>query len=245
MWIKGSVAVCASALALVAATAGTAGARGSAGADPRSNFPIRSLPDACWTSPKGASCLRASVRYLDRARARLGQPPYALPRNFVSMTAPQQVLVLTNLDRMLYRLAPIPGLTAGLNRDAAHGVRYQNDPEPSHAGWGAYTSNWAGGYPNIVMAYEGWMYDDGMGSGNLDCTARNHSGCWGHRHDILWRFGHDGALAMGAAAKTGRRGSGYAMLLEQTRPGIHPSYTYRWAWAVRAGAHARRAPAHS
>src|SRR5438552_2577167 len=110
---------CAAAAAVVAVTAGTAGAHGSAGANPRSNFPIRALPDVCWGSPTGAACQRAGVRYLNRARARLGQPPYTLPRNFLSLKPSQQVLVLTNLDRMLYGLAPIPGLTAGLNRDAA------------------------------------------------------------------------------------------------------------------------------
>ena len=245
MRIQARGVLCAVAVALAAVTTGSAGAQGPVGANPRSNFPIRTLPDACWSSPTGAACVRAAVRYLDRARARMGQPPYALPRNFASRKPPQQALILTNLDRMLYGLAPVPGLTARLNHDAAHGVRIQNDPEPSHRDWGAYTSNWAGGYPNIVMAYEGWMYDDGPGSGNLDCTLHNHSGCWGHREDILWRFGHSGALALGAAAKTGRGGSSYAMLLEQVRPGHHPAYTYRWAWAVRAGAHAVRDRRHA
>jgi hypothetical protein len=176
------------------------------------------------------------VAYLDRARAKLGQPPYDLPRNFVSLTAPEQALVLTNLDRILYRLAPIPGLTASLDRAASAGVRAQTDPAPGN-GWYAFTSNWAGGYPNIVLAYEGWMYDDGLGSGNLDCTPNHRAGCWGHRHDILWRFDPHGALAMGAAAHTADGGrSGYAMLLEQVRPGERLAYTYRWRQAVRAGA---------
>jgi hypothetical protein len=30
-----------------------------------------------------------------------------------------------------------------------------------------------------------WMYDDGLGSYNIDCTAQNTSGCWGHRNNIL------------------------------------------------------------
>ena len=244
MRIQARTVACGLTLMLIAATAGPAGAQGPVGPNPRSNFPIRTLPNACWSSPKGASCVRIAVRYLDGARKRLGQPPYALPRNFVRLGPAQQVLVLTNLDRMLYGLAPIPGLTSGLNRDAAHGVRSENDPQPSRGGWGGYTSNWAGGYPNIVMAYEGWMYDDGPGSGNLDCSPTNRRGCWGHREDILWRFGHNGALAMGAAAQKVRGASGYAMLLEQLRPGIHPAYTYRWTRAVRAGAHGVRVRAH-
>jgi hypothetical protein len=229
----GAVAI----LALALAGAGTQTAlAGPVGANPRVNFPIRTLPGACWHAPNGATCIRASVAYLDRARAKLGQRPYVLPRNFVSLTPPEQALVLTNLDRIHYRLGPVPGLTASLDQAAAAGVRANNDPLPAR-GWMAYTSNWAGGYPNMVLAYEGWMYDDGPGSGNLDCTPGDRAGCWGHRHDILWRFGSGGPLAMGAAARIGSRGgSGYAMLLEQVRPGSHPRYSYRWSQAVRAGA---------
>jgi hypothetical protein len=236
MRVRATVTVTALALALAGVIGQGAAAQGPVGADPQSNFPLGALPDACWQAPMGASCIRASVAYLDRARAKLGQPGYVLPRNFVSLTPPEQVLVLTNLDRLLYRLAPVPGLTAALDRSASAGVRAQTDPEPG-AGWYAFTSNWAGGYPNIVLAYEGWMYDDGPGSGNLDCTPSHRSGCWGHRHDILWRFDPDGALAMGAAAHTASGGrSSYAMLLEQARPGVAPVYTYRWRQAIRAGA---------
>lgn len=229
------------ALALVVTVAGSlaqsAAGEGPVGANPRSNFPLRALPSPCWHAPTGAACLRASVALLDRARASLGQPRYALPRGFVSLSAPEQAFVLTNLDRRLYGLSPIPGLTRGLDRAAAAGVRALRDPRPA-AGWGAYTSNWAGGYPNIVLAYEGWMFDDGPGSGNLDCTRTNRSGCWGHRHDILWRFAPAGPLAMGAAAGRSSRGEpSFAMLLEQERPGIRPAYVYRWVQAVRAGAH--------
>lgn len=224
------------ALALAGALAQTAPAEGPVGTNPRANFPIRTLPGTCWTAPRGATCLRAAISYLNRARARLGQPRYALPRGFISLTAPEQAFVLTNLDRLRYGLSPVPGLTSSLDRAAAAGARVQNDPQPV-GGWDAFTSNWAGGFPNIVLAYEGWMYDDGPGSGNLDCTPVNHSGCWGHRHDILWRFGPGGPLAMGAAARTSGGRSSYAMLLEQERPGSRPAYTYRWAQAVRAGAH--------
>jgi hypothetical protein len=228
--------VTASAVVLAGSMAQVAAGEGPVGANPRSNFPIGSLPGACWSAPAGAACIRAGVAYLDRARASLGQAQYVLPSDFVSLSPSEQALVLTNLDRMQYGLSPIPGLTATLDRAAAAGVRAQNDPQPP-SGWEGYTSNWAGGYPNIVLAYEGWMYDDGPGSGNLDCTASNRSGCWGHRHDILWRFAPVGPLAMGAAAGTGSPGSSsFAMLLEQERPGIHPAYSYRWAQAVTAGA---------
>jgi len=234
MRIKTSAALVAVTLALVGSLTGPASAQGPVGANPRSNFSVGALPSACWSSPRGARCIKAGVRYLDKARAKLGQSPYVLPRGFVWLSPAQQVLVLTNLDRKSYGLSPVPGLTAALDRDAAGGVRAANDPVPGKQSWIGFTSNWAGGYPNIVLAYEAWMYDDGPGSGNLDCTVRNRAGCWGHRHDILWRFGSHGALAMGAAAMKGPHGSpGYAMLLVQERPGVHPAYTFRWTQAVR------------
>jgi hypothetical protein len=207
-----------------------------AGSDPSSNFSVGSLPSACETNPTGAVCIGASVSYLDQARARLGQPAYALPSDFVSLSPPQQVLVLTNLDRTLYNLPPITGVTDALDQDAAAAVPSDSDPQPSTSEWYGYTSNAAWGDENIVLAYEGWMYDDGPGSGNVDCTSSDPSGCWGHRHDILWQFG-PGALAMGAAAGTDSGGNpSYTMLLMQGSPTYTPAYTYTWSQALADGA---------
>jgi hypothetical protein len=238
MRIQGRVVSLGVVLALFSVSTGAALGQGPVGSDPASNFSMNwnSLPQSCWSAPHGARCLAAGVSYLNRARASLGQPAYALPTNFAALAPVKQVFILTNLDRIQYGLAPIPGLTTSLNRDAAAGVRKDADPYPSSRSWDAYTSNWAGGYPNIVLAYGGWMYDDGLGSGNLDCTSGHTSGCWGHRHDILWRFARVGALAMGAAAAGSGQNAGYAMLLEQLRPGLHPSYAYSWHQAVQAGA---------
>jgi hypothetical protein len=207
-----------------------------AGSDPSSNFSVGSLPQACESDPTGAVCINASVGYLNQARASLGQPAYALPSNFVSLSPPQQVLVLTNLDRTLYNLPPMTGLTDALNQDADAGVATDSDPQPSTSDWYGYTSNAAWGNENVVLAYEGWMYDDGPGSGNVDCTNSDPSGCWGHRHDILWQFG-PGALAMGAAAGTDNSGNpSYTMLLMQGSPSYTPAYTYSWSQAVANGA---------
>src|SRR6202035_1592190 len=136
------------AIALAGVIAHGAAAQGPVGPDPGFNFPVGALPATCSQPPAGAACIRASVAYLDGARAKLGQPRYVLPRNFVSLSPPEQAFVLTNLDRILYRLAPIPGLTAALDRAASAGVRAQTDPQPG-SGWYAFTSNWAEGYPNI------------------------------------------------------------------------------------------------
>src|SRR5438128_490954 len=101
-----------------------------AGSDPSSNFSVGSLPTACETNPTGAVCIDASINYLDQARASLGQPAYAVPSDFVSFSPAQQVLVLTNLDRTLYNLPPMSGLTDALNQDAAAAVPSDSDPQP-------------------------------------------------------------------------------------------------------------------
>ncbi|MFZ0042295.1 MAG: hypothetical protein WAK93_13375, partial [Solirubrobacteraceae bacterium] len=203
----------ATALALVVGVA-TAQADGPVGSDPASNFTLGKLPSSCRAAPQATRCENAVISRLDEARVSLGQPRYDLPADFTSLTQAEQAFVLTNLDRVLYGLPPITGLTASLDSDAAAGVQADDDPRSSDPSFDYYTSNWAGGYPNMAAAYEGWMYDDGPGSGNLDCTPSDSTGCWGHRHDILWRFDGDGALAMGAATGNDASGTpGQAMLL--------------------------------
>jgi hypothetical protein len=179
------------------------------------------------------------VYYLDKARAKVGLPAYKLPANFRSLTSAQQLFILTNLDRIQYGLPPIAGMTAALGADAlVRGVVPGTDPSPSNTtnvlGW---TANWAAGYRNAPFAYEAWMWDDGLGSSNVDCTKANTSGCWGHRHDILWKFGSTAVTAMGAATGIGPgHGRGYAMLLVGGNAGYKPTYSYTWAKAVAAGA---------
>ena len=41
---------------------------------------------------------------------------------------------------------------------------------------------------NPLEAIHYWMYDDGAGTTNVDCTPTNQSGCWGHRENILMRL---------------------------------------------------------
>jgi len=213
---RGRWILVAGALALVLAATAVAG---WAGKDPAHNYRLGNLPSACQRAPRGKTCINAGVYYLDKARARLGISAYALPADFPSLTPAEQIFVLTNLDRVQYGLPPIPGLTTALNNDAyARGVRADGDPSPSNTahvtGWNA---NWAGWYNNVVEAYESWMYNDGVGSGNIDCTRSNQRGCWGHRHNVLWRFGRTTILVGG--------GAGYV-----------PTYSYTWAKALADGA---------
>jgi hypothetical protein len=204
---------------------------GAGFANPASNLAVT---PSCASS---ANCLQGAVSYLDQARTRLGQPPYRLPGNFAQLTPPEQALVLTNLDRSLYGLTPVTGLTASLDQVAEAGVRSDTDPVLAGPTILAVTSNWGGGFPNMPYSYGAWMYDDGPGGENLDCVTARAAGCWVHRHNVLWRFTGSGALAMGAAAGTDRRGApGFAMVLVQGTSNFRPSYVYTWSQAVAAGA---------
>jgi hypothetical protein len=234
-----------SSLALIPIGLGASSARadGPVGADPTQSLPAGPIPRPCQLDPASPACANAAIGYLDQARASLGQSAYVLPSNFEVLAPQQQAFVLTNLDRVLYGLTPIPGLTAALGHDAAAGVRTGNDPTASDPDVIAFTSNWAGGFRDMPLAYAAWMYDDGAGSGNLDCTPVDARGCWGHRHDILWRFDSPGPLAMGAAAGRNRLGqSGFAMLIVEGNSDYKPAFTYTWNAAVAAGARPAGAP---
>lgn len=223
-------------LAFSGPLAGSALASSWAGADPSSNYPLGTMPAACQAAPTGSVCIDAAVASLDQARASLGQPPYSLPADFASLSPLQEDLILTNEDRMLYNLPPLSGLTNALDQDAVGGITSDSDPHPSSSDWYGYTSNASWGDVNMVAAYEGWMYDDGPGSFNVDCSASNPGGCWGHRHDILWEFG-PGTLALGAATGTDSSGNAaYTMLLMQGSPSYSPVFNYTWAQAVADGA---------
>jgi hypothetical protein len=52
------------------------------------------------------------------------------------------------------------------------------------------------------MADFGWMYDDGPGGFNEECTPSDQSGCWGHRENILADYGAQPALGIGVLTTT-------------------------------------------
>jgi hypothetical protein len=192
-------------------------------ADPAANFPEQ-IPPVCTATPNSVSCMQAGIAQLDAARAWEGQTAYQLPQNFLSLSAAHQMFVLTNLDRAASGLRIVPGTTAALNHSAMVGAAGWTDPV-IHDPTLSWTANWAGGFPAVVWAYLTWMYDDGYGGPNVDCTAPGAQGCWGHRDDILERFPPGGTLEMGAAQANG---ASYAMIIAQSLPNTPVRYTYRY-----------------
>ncbi len=210
------------ALAVVTLALGLAGASaaGAAAPNPPRDIPLGQLPAACRTAGRGSVCEHASLRALNHARETLHLGPYRVPSGFTRMPPSHQWLILSNLDRAAYGLPRIGGIAAELNVSALAGARSRTDPDP----WAllqslpgqmviGFGSNWAGGQPNGLVAYFGWMYDDGYGGENVDCRTPTDAGCWGHRQNILG-FATAPVLTMGAVAIAAQ--TSYAMTIVET-----------------------------
>jgi hypothetical protein len=137
------------------------------------------------------TCGNDALQAINAARAVEGVGPMTLPSNWFSLSIPEQLFVVTNLERVDRGLAPFTGILASLDADATTGALLGTDPPVvSGAADRAYGSNWSGNYVSpLVVDYE-WMYDDGWGgsqaaSQNFDCTSPNAAGCWGHRDNVL------------------------------------------------------------
>jgi hypothetical protein len=176
-----------------------------AGVVPPAN-PARSLPPnpnftgngSCAYSALDDSqrCNTVVLQAINNARSSLESlAPVSFDMNaFDALTVPQQLFVITNLERTNRGLSPIPGLTAQLDTVAQTGANDSTDPNLSASSltggarvtsWG---SLWAGGTSNPLGSDYYWMYDDGYSSPNASCTTAQPQSCWGHRDQILGTF---------------------------------------------------------
>ena len=180
-------------------------AAGGATGDPPANRTLsETTQQACGAGSTGQACQDAALADLNAARAAEGVGAMQLPADFGTLTVAQQLLVLSNLERVDRGLVPVIGLSGPLDQDALTGAQSDADPQPTQFNGNTWTANWEGGYGSPLEADFVWMYDDGYGSPNGDCNAPSDLGCWGHRHDILWAL--DSPAVMGAANATGRFG---------------------------------------
>jgi hypothetical protein len=160
-------------------------------------------PSACVRSGTSAECVSDAVADLDHARSVMGQPDYALPADFASLSAANQLLILSNSDRALYGLTPIRGLSSAVDGAAGVGIRTSDDPRGANlpqANFTAWTSNWGAGYASAPYIYYAFMYADGPHSSNVDCPSSDSAGCWGHRSSVLYDFGPSAQVIMGFAS---------------------------------------------
>ncbi|HWD10112.1 MAG TPA: hypothetical protein VHA57_13575 [Actinomycetota bacterium] len=168
---------------------------------PQTISPNPDYTEVCASSGLDSSsgCIQTVLAAIDNARSQEGVKPMALPPGYAAMTVPDQIFVAVNLERVDRGLPPFSALTTQLDSNAQVGANDANDPPDPGKDYSVVDTEWAGGSSNGLDADYGWMYDDGIGSGNLDCPDKGGPGCWGHRHGLLDNFGTVGTLVMGAA----------------------------------------------
>ena len=209
---------------------------------PRNVAPNPDFTQACASSglDESPTCLKAILAAVNHAHALEGVRPMVLPADFSVLGVPQQLFVAVNLERVDRGLPPFGGLTTALDQNAQRGADKADDPPDLSGAYVLEDAEWAGGSANGLDAVYGWMYDDGLDSGNLDCTRRGAPGCWGHRRGILDDFGSGNHLAMGAAVEVGgdthpgdRGGTSMAVTLA-VAASPEGSFAFTWAQALAA-----------
>ncbi len=189
--------------------------------NPRADVsPAPDFINTCSTTDLDTSsaCLVAVIRATTNARASEGVRALPLDAaSFRKLTIGEQLFVIVDLERTARGIAPFVVLSSELDQVALRAARAQIDPQLGKnavldgsgpiVAWGA---NWAGGTPSAAATNYYWMYEDGRGSSNIDCTPRTPKLCWDHRDNILQAFSEDAAcsgrpveLAMGAAEAPG------------------------------------------
>ena len=184
---------------------------------PRPNFPPSGL---CRGGRDGRGCNSMVLKAISRARKlleKMGGMSFSLPA-YQKLTPIEQIFVTVNLERIERGLPPAVVLSRSLDKVAQDGANSDTDPPlnkvpaqlPGGGVWVELGGNWAGGWDNALGADYAWMYDDGPGGDNGDCTKTNRSGCWGHRDNILGTFSsrarcgglrHELAMGAGHVAK--------------------------------------------
>jgi hypothetical protein len=157
------------------------------------------------------SCNEESLQAIDSARSDEGVGPMILPSNYFSLTWPEQLFVVTDLERVDRGLSPVYALTADLDQRAQAAAAGCCDPS-GPAGY-TWQSNWATDETTPLSVDYDWMYFDGPGSYNAACPPD----CYSHRDNIL---GPGGEMGVGV------EGSTYVQLFVQGYP---DTVVFSWA----------------
>jgi hypothetical protein len=163
-------------------------------------------------------CVAYLLRAVDGARVVEGLGPLTLPTNWYTLSVPEQLFVLADIERVDRGLPPYLGLNRQLSASAQRAAVAGQDPLVARGfriarvkGAVAYGSTFSSGFSALEADYI-WMYDDGWGGGtspNLACTSPTALGCWGHRDQLL---GSDGRYNPGVGLECAvcEMGAGYA-----------------------------------
>lgn len=156
-------------------------------ANPTFNVPPQVMP-ACTQTPvddTSSGCIDSVLHNINYGRSLEGLGPLVLPDDYATDSVPLQQLILADEERGDRGLSQFSGLDASLDTAALAGATGNADPSPP----GGYASNgWGSNFAlddTPLGADFAWMYDDGYGGTNLDCTAPTDVSCWGHRDNVL------------------------------------------------------------
>lgn len=238
-----AVALGASAHASTSTTTTTASASSASapGAHPTHNIVANpAYVGACAQyQSNSTACITRALAAINNARALEHVRPMVLPRNFAKLSYREQTFVVSNLERVDRGLRPLRGLTRKLNRTATAAADANVDPSLVFSAIGqfvitTYGSNWTANFGPLAGDY-GWMYDDGYGSYNVDCTTPTSAGCWAHRDVILAVYDSRRTLLSGVGT-TKQNGLLSDAQLFVVGHGPTPAFTYTWREALRHGA---------
>jgi len=175
------------------------------------------------------TCVNATLQAIANGRETEGLPGMVLPTNWYQLSPSQQLFVATNLERTVRGLPPLAAMASALDGAALQGAQQSNDPAPPGGfPWSQWGSNWAGAVGNPLEAIYFWMYDDGLGSSNIDCQSAGAPGCWGHRDNILLSLSCFPCLMGTGYAATGYQGyPSWAELLVDSVG--YPAVDFSWS----------------
>jgi hypothetical protein len=195
-----------------------------------------------------AACAAFQLRAINAARTAEHLPLMVLPTNWISLSAPEQLFVLADLERTARGLAPYLGLNRALTNAAQRAALNRADPNfapgfrvgidvQNVRGMG---STLALGYSTLEADYT-WMYEDGWGGSmartpNVTCSSPSAPGCWGHRDQLLGSDGHYNP-GVGLDCSNCEMGTGFAVVkgtgsftdLIELPAGAPPAMYFTWA----------------
>ncbi len=162
------------ALAALPCAAGSAGAAGIVPpSNPTADVPPQVMP-ACTSTPADnstAGCIDSVLHNINYARSLEGLGPLVLPSDYANDSVTTQQLILTDEERGDRGLPEFSGLDGSLNTAALLGATTDADPSPP-VGY-QYTSAMSIFAQDVspIGADFAWMYNDGYGGTNVDCTT--------------------------------------------------------------------------
>jgi hypothetical protein len=196
----------------------------------------------------GVACTNYILSAINNARAVEGVRPMVLPSNWFSLSVPQQLFVLMDLERTARGLPAYLGINAALSADTQHAAATNSDPSIAAGfamandaqGSAGFGGAWSGGFNPLAADYI-WMYDDTWGgsaakTSNIACTSAGAAGCWAHRDELLGSDpGYNQGVGLGCT--NCEVGTGFAMVngnasyadVIEIPKGTPPPMSFTWA----------------